>query len=45
MKLKGSQLTLSGGDLTEPITLNKVGPPTARPDSVAIPPDPDAGAP
>lgn len=45
MKLKGSQLTLSGGDLTEPITLNKVGPPTARPDSVAIPPDPDTDTP
>ena len=41
MKLKGTQLTLSGGDLTEPITLDKIGPPTPRPDSVAIPPDPD----
>ena len=41
MKLKGSALTLSGGDLTEPITLTRVGPPTPRPDSIAIPPDPD----
>jgi hypothetical protein len=41
MKLKKQQLTLSGGDLTDPITLERVGPPTARPDSVRIPPDPD----
>ncbi|MGH7702637.1 MAG: hypothetical protein ACREMO_06060 [Gemmatimonadales bacterium] len=41
LKVKGRQLTLSGGDLEKPITLTKVGPPTVRPDSVAIPPDPD----
>jgi len=41
MKLKGDKLTLSGGDLSEPITLKRTGPATARPDSVPIPPDPD----
>jgi hypothetical protein len=40
-KVKGAKLTLSGGDLQKPITLTKVGPPTARPDSIPIPPDPD----
>jgi hypothetical protein len=40
LKLKGKRLTLSGGDLTEPVTFEKVGPPTPRPDSVAVPPDP-----
>jgi hypothetical protein len=41
LKLKGKRLTLSGGDLTEPVTFERVGPPTARPDSVSVPPDPD----
>ncbi|MEP6573700.1 MAG: hypothetical protein ABJD11_13425 [Gemmatimonadota bacterium] len=41
LKLKGTELTLSGGDLDKPITLTRVGPPTERPDSVHIPPDPD----
>lgn len=41
LKLKGKRLVLSGGDLTEPITFELVGPPTARPDSVPVPPDPD----
>jgi len=41
MKLKGDKLTLSGGDLSEPITLKRTGPATPRPDSVPIPPDPD----
>ena len=41
MKVKEKRLTLSGGDLTEPVTFDLVGPPTPRPDSVAIPPDPD----
>jgi hypothetical protein len=40
-KVKGTKLTLSGGDLQKPITLTRVGPPTARPDSIPIPPDPD----
>ena len=42
MKLKGRSLTLSGGDLTEPITLKKIGPPSARADGVPVPPDPDS---
>jgi len=41
LKLKGKSMVLSGGDLTEPITFNKIGPPTPRPDSVPLPPDPD----
>ena len=41
LKVGGERMTLSGGDLTEPITLKRVGPPTARPDSIPIPPDPD----
>jgi hypothetical protein len=41
LKLKGKRLTLSGGDLTEPVTFERVGPPSARPDTVAVPPDPD----
>lgn len=40
-KLKGQKMTLSGGDLAEPITLRRVGPPTERPESAQIPPDPD----
>jgi hypothetical protein len=40
LKLKGRNLTLSGGDLNEPVTFQKVGPPTPRPDSVPVPPDP-----
>jgi len=41
LQVKGSKLTLSGGDLAKPITLSKVGPPTERPDSIPVPPDPD----
>ena len=41
LKLKGDRLTLSGGDLPDPITLKKVGPATARPANVPIPPDPE----
>ncbi len=41
MKVKGDKLTLSGGDLSEPITLKRTGPPTPRPDSIPVPPDPD----
>src|SRR5438309_11095091 len=42
MKLEGDRLTLSGGDLEKPVTLRRVGPPTARADSVAIPAAPPA---
>lgn len=41
LQVKGTRLTLSGGDLTKPVSLTKVGPPTARPDSIPVPPDPD----
>lgn len=37
---RGSQLTVSGGDLEEPMTLKRVGPPRARPDSIPVPPPP-----
>lgn len=40
LKLKGKSLTLSGGDLNEPVTFQRVGPPTPRPDTVPVPPDP-----
>lgn len=42
LKLRSQQLTLSGGDLPEPITLKWVGPPNARAANVAVPPDPDS---
>jgi hypothetical protein len=38
--LAGRKLTLSGGDLEEPIVLQRVGPAPPRPDSVAVPPAP-----
>jgi hypothetical protein len=38
--LRGRRLTLSGGDLEEPIELQRVGPPSARPDSIPVPPAP-----
>jgi hypothetical protein len=41
LKVKGKRLTLSGGDLTEPVTFELVGPATPRPDTVAVPPDPN----
>jgi hypothetical protein len=42
IKLKGARLELSGGDLTERITLKRVGPATPRPATVPLPPDPDS---
>ena len=41
LKLKGKNLTLSGGDLNEPVDFRRVGPPSPRPDTVPVPPDPD----
>jgi hypothetical protein len=41
LDLKGDKLTLSEGDLQEPITLKRIGPPTPRAASVPVPPDPD----
>ena len=40
--MRGTRLTLSGGDLDEPITLRRAGPATPRPDSVPVPPAPPA---
>jgi hypothetical protein len=42
LEVKGNRLTLSGGDLTKPVSLTRVGPPSARPDSIPVPPDPEA---
>jgi hypothetical protein len=41
LKLKADRLELSGGDLSEKITLRRVGPATARPANVPLPADPD----
>jgi len=45
LKLKGNRMTLSGGDLTDPITLKRVGPATPRPANVPVPPDPEVTPP
>jgi hypothetical protein len=42
MKLSGEKLTISGGDLEKPVTLKRVGPATARADSLTIPDAPPA---
>ena len=44
LKLAADKLTISGGDLEKPVTLRRVGPPTARPDSLTIPEAPPATA-
>ena len=41
VKVKTDRMILSGGDLTEQITLKRTGPSTPRPEGVAVPPDPD----
>ena len=41
LKPKDATLTLSGGDLQQPVTLKRVGPPTPRPANVKVPEDPD----
>ncbi len=43
LKVKGDKMTLSEGDLTEPFTLKRVGPPSTRPDSIIVPEDPMPG--
>lgn len=40
VELKGDKMKLSGEELDEPVTLKRVGPATARPDTVPIPADP-----
>jgi hypothetical protein len=42
MKIEGDRLTISGGDLEKPVTLRRVGPAKARPDTVVIPDPPAA---
>jgi len=39
-EVRRGTLTLSGGDLEEPITLDHVGPPTPLPEDATIPPAP-----
>jgi hypothetical protein len=43
--VRNGTLTLSGGDLEEPIELQRVGPPTPRPEGVPVPLDPDSTPP
>jgi hypothetical protein len=43
-KVKGSRLTLSGGDLDEPITLKRVGAATPLPKGTIVPPAPPASS-
>lgn len=43
LRVRGDKMTLSEGDLQEPITLKKVGPPSVRPDSITVPADPMPG--
>ena len=44
MRLSGDRLTIAGGDLEKPVSLKRVGPPTTRPDTLAIPEAPPASA-
>lgn len=44
MKIAKDKLTISGGDLEKPVTLQRVGPPTVRPDTLTIPEAPPANA-
>ena len=41
-ELRRDKLTLSGGDLEDPIELERVGPATPRPQGVEVPPAPPA---
>ena len=41
LRLRRSDLTLSGGDLTRPVTLRRVGGPTPLPAGKTVPADPD----
>lgn len=40
LKVQSDRLTLSGGDLQKPVTLRRVGPPTPKPDTLAVPASP-----
>ena len=43
MRVRGDKMTLSDGDLVEPISLERVGLPSPRPDSIPVPADPMPG--
>jgi hypothetical protein len=45
LKVGKDQLTLSGGDLSGPITLKRIGPATPRAPGVLVPPDPNEDPP
>lgn len=45
LKVGKDQLTLSGGDLSGPITLKRIGPATPRANGVLVPPDPNEDPP
>lgn len=40
--IRRNTLTLSGGDLEDPMDLQRIGPPTPRPEGVEVPPAPPA---
>jgi hypothetical protein len=40
VRIGGERLTISGGDLQKPVTLQRVGPATPRPDTLPIPASP-----
>lgn len=42
LRVQGDKLTISGGDLDKPVTLRRMGPPTARPDTLHVPDPPPA---
>ncbi len=44
LKMTADKLTISGGDLEKPVTLRRVGPATARPDTLQVPDPPPATA-
>ena len=44
LKISGDKLTISGGDLEKPVTLRRVGPATARPDTLKVPDPPPVNA-
>ncbi|MGH7615057.1 MAG: hypothetical protein ACREMW_13570 [Gemmatimonadales bacterium] len=43
-KIAGDKLTISGGDLDNPVSLRRVGAATARPDTLVVPDPPPADA-
>ena len=42
VRVQGNKMTLSGGDLEEPMNLERVGPATPRKEGVEVPPAPPA---